>query len=140
MFSIKGDQPAAVGAPVALSKPIPAKRRGALMVQGEQVLEEFSIDQRHRPAVTVVGIFVRRISRLSWSVNPPTRSTSLYPKDDCRICRRRSKIESASVRLFLLAHNLPDSSLRRNHASASSANGCSWGPNNTSHVPVDSAR
>src|ERR1019366_8613410 len=76
MHSTKGDQPAAVGAPVALSKPIPAKRRGALMVQGEQALEEFSIDRRHRPAVTVVGIFVRRISRLSWSVSPPARSTS----------------------------------------------------------------
>jgi hypothetical protein len=47
------------------------------MVQGEQALEEFSIDRRHRPAVTVVGIFVRRISRLSWSVNPRARSTSL---------------------------------------------------------------
>ena len=46
------------------------------MVQGEQALQEFSIDLRHRPAVTVVGIFlVRRISRLSWSVIPPPRST-----------------------------------------------------------------
>ena len=46
------------------------------MVQGEQALEEFSIDRRHRQGVTVVGIFVRRISRLSWSVNPPARSSS----------------------------------------------------------------
>jgi hypothetical protein len=46
------------------------------MVQGEQAIQEFSIDLRHRPAVTVVGIFVRRISKLSWSVIPPPRSTS----------------------------------------------------------------
>jgi hypothetical protein len=48
------------------------------MVQGEQALEEFSIDQRHRPAVTVVSVFVRRISRLSWSVNPPGALHELY--------------------------------------------------------------
>ena len=68
------------------------------MVQGEQALEEFSIDRRHRPAVTVVGIFVRRISRLSWSVNPPARCTSCTTLFDVAKCsfRGRGIFRSAS--------------------------------------------
>jgi hypothetical protein len=84
------------------------------MVQGEQALEEFSIDRRHRPAVTVVGISVRRISWLAWSVIPPLRSTS-------------SITFSADVKCILRPQAEPDASdlpTLEEHLTIENRNGC----------------